>query len=374
MTRNDFKKLNTRLAVRAALVAFACLAPLAASAHEPPRIVEVAPGVHLFMTAPYAELGLDGNSIAVITGEGVLVFDSNGTPAAAEAVLAGIRKLTDKPVRYVVNSHWHWDHWYGTEVYRKAFPDVTVVAHEATRRLMAGPAIEFNRPGIESELPGYLDSLEKRVNEGKGQTPPPANLDAMQRSLTTGRFFLEQKKNAHLVLPNLTFEKSLTLHLGEREIRILNFGRAVTPGDAVMYLPKEGIVATGDLVVNPLPFALGVYPSGWIQALDDIAALRASILIPGHGEPLRDNARLDATREVFREILRQGREARARGLDADQAKAAILPSLAALRTRLTADDARQNQLFAVYVVDWFLHRVYDELAGPLSDAITPPPH
>ncbi len=54
------------------------------------------------------------------SSEGVLVFDTNGTPAAAEAVLSEIRKLTEQPVKYVVNSHWHWDHWYGAEVYRKA--------------------------------------------------------------------------------------------------------------------------------------------------------------------------------------------------------------------------------------------------------------
>jgi glyoxylase-like metal-dependent hydrolase (beta-lactamase superfamily II) len=64
-------------------------------------------------------------------------------------VLAEIRQLTDKPVKYVVNSHWHWDHWYGTETYTHAFPGAQVVAHEKTRAMMAGPAIEFNRPGIE---------------------------------------------------------------------------------------------------------------------------------------------------------------------------------------------------------------------------------
>src|SRR3954464_8253217 len=92
-----------------------------------PSRTELAPGVFLFATPPYGDVGLDGNSIAILSRDGVLVFDTNGTPAAAAAVLAEIRTLTDKPVRWVVNSHWHWDHWYGTEVYQNAFPDLRIV-------------------------------------------------------------------------------------------------------------------------------------------------------------------------------------------------------------------------------------------------------
>ena len=145
-----------------------------------PQVIEVAKGIHLFITKPYGDAGLDGNAVAILSSDGVLVFDSNGTPAASALVLAEIRKLTDKPVRYVINSHWHWDHWYGTETYTKAFPGVKVVAHEKTREMMAGPAIEFNRPGIESQLPGYVAMLEKRAAENP----------AAQPVLDEARFFL----------------------------------------------------------------------------------------------------------------------------------------------------------------------------------------
>ena len=161
--------------------------------------------------------------------------------------------------------------------------------------------------------------------------------------------------------------------MGEREIQILNHGRAVTPGDAFLYLPKEKIVVTGDLLVNPVAFALGVYPSGWLDTLQRIDALDATVWIPGHGEPLRDKKLLHATMEVFRELLRQGKEARAKGLSPEEAIAAISPSLRDLRARITGDDPRLNQQFDLYLVSWYLHRVYDELAGPLTDAITPPP-
>lgn len=113
----------------ATLVLMVLPAAAAPQPHEPPKRIQAAEGVHVFVTPPYGDVGLDGNSIAILSSEGVLVFDTNGTKAAAEAVLAEIRKLTDKPVKYVVNSHWHWDHWYGTEVYRKAFPDVLSLIH-----------------------------------------------------------------------------------------------------------------------------------------------------------------------------------------------------------------------------------------------------
>src|SRR5258705_9130425 len=126
-----------------------------------PQRIEVAKGIYVFISKPYGDVGLDGNAIAILSTDGVLVFDSNGTPAASAAVLAQIRTLTDKPVKYVVNSHWHWDHWYGTETYTRAFPDVKVVAHEKTRAMMAGPAIEINRRGLESELPRHGPSPRK---------------------------------------------------------------------------------------------------------------------------------------------------------------------------------------------------------------------
>ena len=245
----------------------------------------------------------------------MLVFDSNGTPAAAEAVLAEIRRLTDKPVNYLVNSHWHWDHWYGSEVYVRAFPDIRVISQTSTRAMMEGPALAFNRPGLETQLPGYLASLEKKVDAAEHATPPPADLAQLKARLAADRFFLEQKKAVHHVYPNMTFADRLTLHMGDREIQVLHYDRAVTPGDAFLYLPKEKVLITGDLLVNPVSFALGCYPTGWLRTLERMDALDASVIVPGHGEPLHDKTLLRANMAVMRELLRERRrcqEARAR--------------------------------------------------------------
>lgn len=347
--------------------------PPAGAGRPAPVRTEIAPGIHLFRTAPYGEVGLDGNSIAIISTDGVLVFDTNGTPAAAAAVLAEIRTLTSQPIRYVVNSHWHWDHWYGTEVYTRAFPEVKVIAHERTRALMAGPAIEFNRPGLEAQLPRYLAGIEQRIAKTETTTPMPPELPRLKRALEDGRFFLEQKKAVQHTLPTLTFANTLTLMMGEREIQVRHHDRAVTPGDAFLYLPKEKIVITGDLLVNPISFALSSYPTGWLRTLEHVDGLDATLMVPGHGEPLRDKTLLRATMAVFRELLTQGAAARARGLDADAARAGIMPGLRPLMVQITRDVPAANSAFEIQLVDWFLHRVYDELSGPLTDAIAPIP-
>jgi glyoxylase-like metal-dependent hydrolase (beta-lactamase superfamily II) len=157
--------------------------------------------------------------------------------------------------------------------------------------------------------------------------------------------------------------------MGERHIEVRHPGRAVTPGDAFVYLPKEKILLLGDLIVNPITFALSGYPTEWLQALETIDALEATTIVTGHGPPLHDKALLRTTMEVFRVLLREGKAAKARGLDPDQAKAAILPGLHDLMVALTGDDPAKNNAFRAQLVDWYLHRVYDELNGPLSDAI-----
>lgn len=299
----------------------------------------------------------------------MLVFDSNGTPSAADAVVTEIRKLTPHPVRYVVNSHWHWDHWYGTEAYTRAFPGVEVIAHEKTRMMMAGPAIEFNRPGLDTQLPTYLAQLEGLIAKGEATTPPSARLPQLRQSLADARFFLDQKRSVRHTLPTMTFSTSLTLHLGDREIQVRHHDRAVTPGDAFLYLPRERILITGDLLVNPVSFALSSYPSGWIRTLEHLDSLDAAVIVPGHGDPLRDERLLLATLAVLRELRTRGGEAKARGIDPDTARAEIMHQLKDLMVAITGDVPAVNRAFEIQLVDWFLHRVYEELDGPLSDAI-----
>ena len=263
-------------------------------------------------------------------------------------------------MKWIVNSHWHWDHWYGTETYQQAFPGVRVVSHEKNRQLMIGPALDFNKPFLEQQLPAYLQSVEKRAAEKPELAP----------LLAADKAFYEQKKNVHLVVPNVTFNDRLAFELGERHVEVLNYGRGVTPGDTFVYLPKEKILLLGDLIVNPITFALSGFPTEWLHVLEKVDAIDATTIVTGHGGPLHDKALLHATMDVFRVLLREGKAAKAKGLDPDQARDAIFPGLHDLMVQITGDRPALNDAFKTQLVDWYLHRVYDELDGPLTDAIS----
>ena len=340
-------------------------------APEAPVRTDLGDGVYLFQTAPYGDAGLDGNSVVIVSDDGVLVFDSNGTPDAAAAVLAEIRRITDQPVRFLVHSHWHWDHWYGAEVYRKAFPSVQVISHARTRALMAGPAIAFNQPGLDEQIPGHIREIESALAKAKASTPPSPSVSRLEEHLARDRHFLEQKRAVRHTLATITFTDSLTLHLGKRVVKVLHHDRAVTPGDAYLHLPDERIVVTGDLLINPVTFALFCYPSGWIATLQALDALDARVLVPGHGAPMRDERLLQATTALLVRERALAREAKGGGKDVAAAIRAVLADSAvlALRDEITGRDTSRNDPFALYLVDWFVRRVYQEADGTLDDSI-----
>ena len=122
----------------------ACIGTGRTAAAEDPvpvavQTVRIADGIYQFVTAPDGYVP-NGNSVAVVTDVDVLVFDTFSRPSTARTVLAEIRRLTGKPVRFVVNSHWHPDHWSGNEVYAREFPGLEIIATEETLQLMRNTA------------------------------------------------------------------------------------------------------------------------------------------------------------------------------------------------------------------------------------------
>lgn len=345
--------------------------PAAAAPLAPPLHTEVSPGVHLFQTTPYGDAGLDGNSVAVVGDDGVLVFDANGTPAAARAVIEQLRSITRLPVRYLVLSHWHWDHWYGTEEYARAFPGVVIVAHEATRALMAGPAIAFNQPGLDEQLPAHIRDVEMALAAARDTAPRSPAIARWERHLAADRFFLAQKRSVRHTLATLTFTDSLAIRMGRREVRVLHVDRAITPGDAFLYLPRERLVVCGDLLVNPITFALFCYPEGWIRTLRWLDALDATTLVPGHGAVLRDEALLHATIELLEHERTLALRLESNGSDVSRAIDAVLadPDVVRLRAVITGGETSRYDAFALYLVDWFVRRVFAEAHAPLDDTI-----
>jgi glyoxylase-like metal-dependent hydrolase (beta-lactamase superfamily II) len=328
---------------------------------------KVADGVYLFTTTPYADVGLSGNSVAVISDEGVLVFDANGTPETAATVLAEIRKLTDKPVRYLVNSHWHWDHWGGNQVYLAVFPGLQIITHEKTRELMLTVEPRWNDKGLKKELPQFLDGFEKQIAAAKAKGAPAERIKAAEERLTVDRNFLAQKQALHKTYPNVTFSDSLTIILGGREIQVLH-ARAITPGDTYLYLPKDKVLVTGDILLSPYPFAIGgTYPAEWLKTLNNLASLEAAVIIPGHGDAETNSDFLRSNAALFQIVLQQVKDDKAKGMTLDQTAEALAKQNPELAAKIGIKDAETADAFKAYFLDVFVKRAYRELDGPLGD-------
>ena len=185
--------------------------------------------------------GSGGNVAFYATSEGVILVDDK-FPQNVEEILAKVKSVTDKPVRYVLNTHYHGDHTGGNA---KLLPTAEIFAHANARRSM----VEKNQPGLQ----------------------------------------------------RVTFSDELTVHLGGREVRAKYFGRGHTNGDVVIFFPALKTVHMGDLFVRGAPFidySAGASAVEWTRTLDEVLKADFDTAIPGHG-PVSKKSDLMAFRNTF---------------------------------------------------------------------------
>ena len=326
-------------------------------------MVKVADGVYSAIRTESREA--DGNSTVIINDEDVVVVDTDITPSSARAVLAEIRKLTDKPVRYVINTHWHDDHVFGNMVYQDAFPQVEFIAHENTRKGILTGATE-NLKKRQEFFPQAAADLEKELAEGKDKEGKPLTEEGRTGRTTNLEFFKSvapEYASVRLVPSTITLDKEMTLYRGKRVIRLLYLGRGNTEGDLVIYLPQEKVVITGDLLVNPVPFSFGSFLGEWIQTLGKVRALEADTIVPGHGPIEKDWQYLDLVVSLLESTLKQAQEAVKKGLSLEDTRKAV--DLESFRAKLAGDDPRRNRAFTSFFLAPAVERAYLEAKGEL---------
>jgi len=330
---------------------------------------KVADGVYLFTTSRYGDVGFGGNAVAILTGEGVVMFDTSGTPASAQTILAELRKLTDKPVLYVINSHWHWDHWGGNQVFKAAYPNVQFLSSDENRDLMMNTAVAWNAPGLERDLPGYISDQKKQLAAAEAKHAPETQLAGMRELLAADEDFLQQKKSVTYTFPNVAFSGSVTLFLGGHEIRVVH-ARAITPGDTYVYLPKEKILMAGDIIVSPIPFAVGgSYPQDWIATLQALDAMQIETIVPGHGDVERDKVYLRQNLALFQHVAKDVKKARAEGRSLPDTQTALAANASVYAAEIALPE-QQVAAFKAYFLEVFVNRAYHELEKPLGDSPT----
>ena len=318
---------------------------------EPRFAVErIAEGVYALIRREPASTWFTPNNVLIVGRDGVVVVDSNITSEHTREVLAALRKITDKPVKYVINTHWHEDHIIGNRVYRDAFPGVQFVGHRSTLKDL--PEIGgANRKGSLQNGRGFVGLLESKLEKGENLAGLPITDEerfgyASDIKLVSG--YLAESKDFDIILPTVLVDERLELDLGDRKLEVLHLGRAHTGGDIIVRLPKENIIVAGDLLVHPIPLVGSTsYPLEYAATLERLRALNSKTIVPGHGPVMRDAAYLDAMIELLTSIKRQTEASYARGESLEQMRASV--DLEQFRKRFAGDSQHKSLIFKNYV-------------------------
>jgi glyoxylase-like metal-dependent hydrolase (beta-lactamase superfamily II) len=291
-----------------------------ASAQELFTFEKVTDGVYAALAKPRNPINC--NAAVIVYDEGVVVVDTHSRPSSARALIQQIKGVTDKPVRYAVNTHFHWDHAQGNHAYPVAFPrQVAIVASEATRENLKMQGMERVKGQIET-APKTIADLKQRLS---AETNPSAQAQ-LRDEIQQQEQYLSELKSMELVLPDLTFDKTLILHRPDRDIVLLFLGRGHTSGDVVAWLPKQRVVATGDLLHGWMPYMGDSFPPEWVATLDALDKLDFDHIIGGHGG-VKPKSHLRFFRNYLADLIDEVRRAKARGETLDQAKVSVAAAL-----------------------------------------------
>lgn len=279
----------------------------------------VADGVHVAVAAPAYKV--NSNTAIIESDDGAVIVDTHSKPSAARVIVDRLRDVTAKPVRYVVNTHFHWDHWHGNEVYPAAYPGAEIITNQLTREAMVKKGLKRIQDHVR-QVPGEIARLRAEL---AAATPPQRA--KLQADLRLAESYLAEVRAMKPALPTMAFERTMKLYRRDREIHLLYLGRAHTEGDVFVYLPRERVVITGDAVIGWTPFMGDGYPEDWVTTLDRLAELDWDTLVMGHGEPA-GREWLRTFRGYIHDMVEAVREEAATGASLDDVKARVTTRLA----------------------------------------------
>ncbi len=268
------------------------------------------------------------NAAVIMTDDGVVVVDSHSKPSASRAMYHQIQGMTKKPVIKVINTHFHWDHWQGNESYAAANSKVEIIASDKTKENLNKPDAGVGGiPFIEKQiaaLPAEIDKLKADIQK----EADPEKKKNLEVNLHQAESFMQELKSIKPTLPTRTVATTLTLKEGGREIQLHVLGRAHTNGDLFTYLPKEKVVATGDALIDWMPFMNDGYPEDWINTLTALEKLDFATIVPGHGD-VRPKSHLAFFRGYFVDLIAAVKKASADGASLAEMQTKIGDQLAA---------------------------------------------
>jgi len=265
-----------------------------------------------------------GSNIPVIVNDNdVLLVDDGSTPATARALLEDLKLITDHPVRYVVNTHFHYDHTGGNSVFP---PEVEIIAQEYVRtKMLAFNVLEIEpyKTSQKTRVSALIESLKKQIEDEKDS----GQKAVLEKQLAAAQTLSEQLKEIKPTPPTVTYRSKMVLYAGQREIQLLFLGRGHTGGDTVVFLPKERIVCTGDLMESRPAYLGDAFFDEWVATLDELKTLDFALVLPGHGKPFGDKELITAFQGYLTDVTTQVANLRRQG---------VSPEVAAQRVDLTS--------------------------------------
>ncbi|MEO8128073.1 MAG: MBL fold metallo-hydrolase, partial [Bryobacteraceae bacterium] len=249
-------------------------------------IEKVADGIYAAIARP--ETLLNCNAAIFENNADLLIVDAHSKPSAVISLVSQIRRdVTKKPVRYLVNSHFHWDHTQGSPSYRRIAPHADIVSSEVTRKLLSENGAE--------RLKQSAAQTEKSLQEYKeqlGAAKDPQEKAALQRLIRDSTAYLAEMKNYTPELPNVTFDRDLIIHDKSHDLHLAFRGRAHTSGDVMVYCPQKKVIASGDALHGFMPYIADGYPTEWQTTLLQFAEFPFEHVIGGHAAVQHTRKRL----------------------------------------------------------------------------------
>ncbi len=251
-------------------------------------------------------LAVDSNVLLIVNDQDVVMVDANIGPESATATLDALAKITTKPVSTIIATHYHDDHMGGVETIRQRFPKVKLIAHESTPAAIE-KLLKPARASMIKSGPDMADYLQSMLDKGVGFANKPITDEEraeMTSDIHIARRYAKEMAGIPLPKPTELVKNNLSLKRGKRTIEIKFLGEGHTPSDLIVWLPNEKVIATGDLVVYPVPLVGGDQSNvpAWSKTLAKIRDLKFSTLVPGHGPVMHDDAFLKKLENLFTTI------------------------------------------------------------------------
>ena len=280
---------------------------------ETHRFTEIRNGIYLAQTTAQV---FNSNSLVIVNEDDVIVVDSHVTPAKARQLIESIKALTPKPITVLINSHFHWDHAHGNQV----FLDIPIIGHEFTYMKLATAPLdeETYRNGVTGNQVALA-----RLKEQIASTDDDEERRRTEAYLEMFAAHVKDFDEIAPTPPNVTMRERMTLFRKNREIQILFLGRAHTGGDVAVYFPEDKLVFTGDVAFAGPSYLGDGYVDEWPETLENLKSLDFDIMVPGHGDPVTDLGRIDLVQAYYRDLWQKTAAKHAAGVSVEEAAKTI---------------------------------------------------